>query len=103
MTVYAGEDAEQEKTPPLLMARQNNHFGNQYCGFSENLESTYLKTQKSTKDTQSYNKDICSTVFIAALFVKVKNPANNLHAPQPKNGKIKCGNLHTGILLNNKK
>ena len=37
------------------------------------------------KDAQSYYKDICSTMFIAALFV-IPEPGNNLDASQPKNG-----------------
>ena len=37
------------------------------------------------KDAQPYYKDICSTMFIATLFVIVE-PGNNLDAHQPKNG-----------------
>ena len=35
------------------------------------------------KDAQSYNKGICSTMFIAALFVIVRT-WNNLYVPLPK-------------------
>ena len=37
------------------------------------------------EDTQSYYIDICSTMFIATLFV-IARPGNNLDAPQPKIG-----------------
>ena len=40
------------------------------------------------KDAQLYYKDICSNMFIAALFVISRN---NIDAPQSKNGKRKCG------------
>ena len=36
------------------------------------------------KDVQSYHKEMCSTMFITALFVK-SEPGNNLNAPRPKN------------------
>ena len=52
-----------------------SHFGNQYVSFTENWVSIYLKTQQYylgiyVKDSQSYCKDICSTIFIAALFIR---------------------------------
>ena len=54
----------------------HSHFGNQYGGFSENWESTYLSPDPSIlllgiypKDAQSNIKDICPVIFITALFV----------------------------------
>ena len=49
-------------------------FGKQYGGFLENWESIYLKTQQYhswtyTQKMHSHHKDICSAVFIVALFV----------------------------------
>ena len=52
-----------------------NQFRYQYCSFSENRESTYLRIQQLgiyPKDAQSYYKDICSTMLIAALFVMAR-------------------------------
>ena len=37
------------------------------------------------KDAQSYHKDMCSTMFIAALFV-IACPGDNVNAPRLKNG-----------------
>ena len=47
ITAYAGEDVEKEEHSFIAGGNTNlyNHFENQYCGFSENWESIYLKTQ----------------------------------------------------------
>ena len=52
-----------------------NHCGNQSGGSSENWTYYYVRTQLLTflgiypKDAPTYNKDTCSTMFMAALFV----------------------------------
>ena len=50
----------------------------------------------------SYNKDICSTMFIAALFV-IAEPGSNLDAPQQKNGLRKCGTFIQWSITQQKK
>jgi hypothetical protein len=55
---------------------------------------------KYPKDAPTYNKDTCSTVFIAALFIIAKysliynsyiqQARNNPDVPQQKNGYRKC-------------
>jgi hypothetical protein len=48
------------------------------------------------KDATTYNKDTCSTMFIAALFVIAgKNPDILKH----RNGYRKVIHLHNGVLL----
>ena len=50
-----------------------SHCGNQCGSFSGNWESIYLKTQQfHSWNALSYYKSICSTMFIAALFVIVR-------------------------------
>jgi hypothetical protein len=54
----------------------HSHIGNQYCAFSENWESTYLKIQLLgiyPKDVPSYHKDTCSTMFKGTLFLIARN------------------------------
>ena len=51
-----------------------NCFANQYSVFSENWKSIYLKTQQYhswayTQRMLNHTKDICPTMFIAALFI----------------------------------
>jgi hypothetical protein len=60
-------------------------------------DSTILLLDIYPKDAPPYHKNMCSTMFIAALFV-IKTGSNS-DVPQPKNGYRKCGNmLHSGIL-----
>ncbi|KAL6092390.1 hypothetical protein STEG23_026174 [Scotinomys teguina] len=75
-TVHVGEDVEQEEHFSTVGGNADwyNHSGKQYGEFSENWESFFLQTQPYhswayTKNAQSYHKDTCSTMFIAALFV----------------------------------
>ena len=71
MIASAGVDVEQEEHSSIVGRNANlyNHSGNQQGSFSENWESTYLRTQQYPKDAQSFYKDIHSAMFIAALFV----------------------------------
>ena len=64
--------------PPLAggsIMLYKSHFGNEYSGSSGKLESTYHKIQQfheyvySKMFEHSYNKDMCSSLFIASLFV----------------------------------
>jgi len=47
VTAHAGEDVEQKQPSSTADGSANlySHFGNQYGGFSENLELIYFKTQ----------------------------------------------------------
>jgi hypothetical protein len=45
-----------------------------------------------SKDAPLSHKDICSTVFIAALFV-IARTGNNLDISQVENGNRKCGSF----------
>ncbi|EGV93069.1 Retrovirus-related Pol polyprotein LINE-1 [Cricetulus griseus] len=71
MAVYAGEDVEKEENSSIAGGSANlyNHFGNQYGCFLGKWKSVYLKIQQFLSWAHSNNKDICSTIFIAALFV----------------------------------
>jgi hypothetical protein len=42
------------------------------------------------KDDPTFNKDTCSTVFIAAIFI-IARAGNHPDVPQQKNGYRKCG------------
>ena len=42
------------------------------------------------KDVPKYNKNTCSTIFIAALFLLVRN-GQQTRCPEPKNGYRICG------------
>ena len=48
MIDYVGKDVEQGEHSSIAGGNANlyNHFGNQYGGFSENWESTYLTIQQ---------------------------------------------------------
>ena len=76
-------------TPPLLV-------GVQICtatlkitvAFSQKVDtlpkdSAITMLRIIPKDTPPYHKDVCSTMFIAVLFIIVRN---NLEIPQLKNG-----------------
>ena len=45
---YAGEDVQEGEHSSIAGEKENlyNHFGNQYGGFSENWQSTYLRIQQ---------------------------------------------------------
>ena len=60
---------QQWRSVPLTL--YCNHFGNQYGGFSEigNQDPVIQLLVIYSKDVQSYYKDTCSIMFIAALFV----------------------------------
>ena len=81
MTVYAGEDAEKEEHTSTAGGNAN---------FVQPLWKSVWRLLKKMgmslphdpaipllgiypKEAHSYNKDICSTMFIAALFVIVRN------------------------------
>jgi hypothetical protein len=78
VTADASEDVEKEQYSFIAGGTGDwyNHFGNQSGGSSENWNYVYPKTQlyhywacMYKKDAPTYNKDTCSTMFIAALFV----------------------------------
>jgi len=80
VTDDAGEDVEKEDTPPIVggIANWYNHSGNQdlevpqkigHC--TENPAIPLLGVYP--KDTPTYNKDTCFTMFIATLFIRARN------------------------------
>jgi len=62
VTADADEDVEKEEHSSIAggIASWYNHCGNQSGGSSKNWNNIYVPT---------YNKDACSTIFIAALFI----------------------------------
>ena len=67
MIDYAGEDVELWEHSSIAGGNANlyKHFRNQYGGFSENWESTYVKTQKH--QSWAYTQG-CSTILQGHLF-----------------------------------
>lgn len=78
VTAHVGKDVEKNNSSIAGgSANSYNYFGKQYVDFSENQESIYFKTHLLLgiypKYTPSYHKDTCSSMFIAALFLIVRN------------------------------
>jgi hypothetical protein len=79
--VHANEDVDQEEHSSTADGNTKlyNHFGNQFGSFAENWESLYLMNQLyhswayTPKDIPLYQRSSCSTIFIAALLVIVRN------------------------------
>jgi hypothetical protein len=82
VAVRAGEDVEQGEHSSIAgrSTQLHSHFGIQYGGFSEiwdfdsvrtQLHHSWAYAQKMLHHT--YHKDICSTMFIAALFIVTRN------------------------------
>jgi hypothetical protein len=77
VTADAGEDVEKEKHSSIVsgIASWDNHSGNQFGGFSENRKIVLVEDLAIPllgiylKDNPTYNKDTCSTIFIADLFI----------------------------------
>ena len=76
MTADAGEDVEKQENSTLAggIASKYNYSGNQSDGFSENLPKDPAMPFLGTypEDSPKCNKDICSTMFLAALFLMVE-------------------------------
>jgi hypothetical protein len=76
VTAAAEEDVEKEEYSIIVggVPRWYNHSGNQ---FSSSSELDIILTEDPAipllgiypKDAPTYNKDTCSTMFIAALFI----------------------------------
>ena len=79
------------------------HFGNQNSSFSEKWKSTLSQDKAiplwATYYVQSYIRDICSTMFIAALFVIARNKVL-LNQRMDKENVV---NLHNGVLFSSEK
>jgi hypothetical protein len=77
------------------IASWHNHSGNQSGGSSEKLDIVLPEDPPITllgiyrEDAPTYNKDTCSTMFIAALFIIARSWKEPV--PQQKNGYRKCG------------
>jgi hypothetical protein len=77
----AGEDVEKEEHSSISggIASWYNHSGKQSGGSSENWTEYYQKIQQylswayTQKMFSTGNKDTCSTMFIAALFLIVRS------------------------------
>jgi hypothetical protein len=76
VTVDAGEDVEKDRHSSIVggFASWYNHSGNQSGCSSENLDIVLLEDQMIPlldiyPDVPTCNKDACSTMFIAALFI----------------------------------
>jgi hypothetical protein len=76
VTANAGEDVEKEEHSSIAggIASLYNHSGSQSGGSSENWTLFYRKIQQYLSwaynpDVPTGNKDTCSTMFIAALFI----------------------------------
>jgi hypothetical protein len=75
------EDVKKEKHSPIVggIASWYNHCGNQCVGSSENCiivqpeDPAIPLLAIYPKDSQTYNKDTCSTMIIAALFLIVRS------------------------------
>jgi hypothetical protein len=66
-------------------------FGNQFCGFSENWESMYLKMQlyhswAYTQKMPYYTIGMIAQLCAQHLFFVIARNGNNLDIPQLKNG-----------------
>jgi hypothetical protein len=81
VTADAGEDVEKEERSSIAggIASWYNHSGNQSGGSSENWTQYYLRIPPIpflgiyTKYAPTYNKNTCSTMFIAALFIVARS------------------------------
>ena len=81
MTGDAGQDIEKEVHSPIAggIATWYNHSGIQYDVFSEKLEIVLPEYPAIPllciypEDAPTCNKDICSTMFIAAVFIITRN------------------------------
>jgi hypothetical protein len=77
VTGDAGKDVEKEEHPSIVggIASWYNHSGNQSDSSSKNLDIVLPEDPAIPllgiypKDAPTYNKDTCSTMFIAALFI----------------------------------
>jgi len=76
----AGKDVVKEEHSSIVGGNASwcNHSGNQFGGSSENWKQFYLRTQLYApryihKRCSSMNKDMCSTMFIAALYITARS------------------------------
>jgi hypothetical protein len=76
VTADAGVDVKKEEHSSIAggIASWYNHSGNQLGNSSENWTQYYLMTQLyHSKDSPTCNKDTCSTMLIAALFITARS------------------------------
>jgi hypothetical protein len=76
VTAYAGEYVEKEAHTSIAGGNASlyNHSGIQSGGSSENLEDPAIPLLGIyPEDVPTGNKDTCSTMFIAALFIIARN------------------------------
>jgi hypothetical protein len=76
VTEDAGQDVEKEKHSSIAggIASLYNHSGNQSDSFSENwIYPAIPLLGLYPEDVPTCNKDTCSTMFIAAIFIKARS------------------------------
>jgi hypothetical protein len=81
VTADADEDVNKEEHSSIVggIASWYNHSGNQSgltpqkIGYSTTGGHSHTTPGHKPKDPPTYNKDICSTMFIAALFMIAKS------------------------------
>ena len=91
MTADAGQDVEKEEHYSIAggIASWYKHSGNQYGGSSEKLDIVLPDPAIPLldiypDDVPTGNKDTCSTIFIAALFI-IARAGKNPYVPQQRN------------------
>jgi hypothetical protein len=98
VTADAGEDVEKEEHSSIVggIASWYNHSGSQSGGSSEKLDIVLPEEPAIPllgiypEDVPTGNKDTCSTMFIAALFI-IARSWKEPSVPQQRNGYRKCG------------
>jgi len=106
-----GSSRELGERGPLFIvggvASWYNQSGNQSGGFSENLDIILPEEPAIpllgiySKDGAILNRDTCSTMFIAALFIITSNWIQP-NVPQKSNGTENMVHFHNGLLISHK-
>ena len=97
VTTHAYEAVEQRKysSIPGVNANMYSHYGNQsYNDFQKIRNQIYFKKQlyyscSNIPPTSSYHKNTCSTMFIASLFIIVRNRKQSI-CPSTEKWTKKC-------------
>jgi hypothetical protein len=107
VTLHSGEGVNQVEHSSIPGGSTNlyNYFGNQFGSFSENLgivlpqDSDIPFMGIYSKETPIYNKYTCSTKFIAALLVIVRNQKQHRCSSTKKMDKENVVHIHNGMLF----
>ena len=106
MTADAGPDVEKEEYFYIAgeITSWYNHSENQSGGSSENLDIILPEDPAIPllgiypKDSPTYNKDTCSTMFIAVLFI-IARSSKDPDVLQQRIGYKNIVHLHNGVLI----